>query len=75
MIAAMHDLTLAGQYADSMLLLSAGRAVAAGTPAEVLRADTIAEHYNARVRLVDDGEGNIAVVPTRAPRPGVQERS
>ena len=74
-IAAMHDLTLAGQYADGMLLLSAGRAVAAGTPAEVLRADTIAEHYNARVRLVDDGEGNIAVVPSRARRPGVPERS
>jgi iron complex transport system ATP-binding protein len=74
-IAAMHDLTLAGQYADSMLLLASGRAVASGTPAEVLRAETIAEHYNARVRLVDDGEGNIAVVPSRAPRPGVQGRS
>ena len=64
-ISAMHDLTLAGQYADSMLLLSSGRAVATGTPAEVLREDTIAEHYNARVRMVDDGEGNIAVVPSR----------
>ena len=73
-ISAMHDLTLAGQYADRMLLLSSGRAVATGTPAEVLREDTIAEHYNARVRLVDDGEGNIAVVPSRAPRPGVPER-
>ena len=46
----MHDLTLAGQYADRMLLLSSGGAVATGTPAEVLREDTIAEHYNARVR-------------------------
>ena len=62
-ISAMHDLTLAGQYADRMLLLSSGRAVASGTPSEVLREDTIAEHYNARVRLVDDGAGNIAVVP------------
>jgi iron complex transport system ATP-binding protein len=73
-ISAMHDLTLAGQYADRMLLLSSGRAVAIGTPAEVLREDTIAEHYNARVRLVDDGDGNIAVVPSRAPRTGVPER-
>jgi iron complex transport system ATP-binding protein len=73
-ISAMHDLTLAGQYADRMLLLSSGRAVATGTPAEVLREDTIAEHYNARVRMVDDGEGNIAVVPSRAPRTGVGER-
>jgi iron complex transport system ATP-binding protein len=74
-ISAMHDLTLAGQYADRMLLLSSGRAVASGTPAEVLRAETIAEHYNARVRLVDDGHGNIAVVPSRAPRAGVGERT
>jgi ABC-type Fe3+/spermidine/putrescine transport system ATPase subunit len=72
-VSAMHDLTLAGQYADRMLLLSSGRAVATGTPAEVLREDTIAEHYNARVRMVDDGEGNIAVVPSRAPRTGVPE--
>jgi iron complex transport system ATP-binding protein len=74
-VSAMHDLTLAGQYADRMLLLSSGRAVATGTPAEVLREDTIAEHYNARVRLVDDGAGNIAVVPTRAPREGVRDHS
>jgi iron complex transport system ATP-binding protein len=75
-ISAMHDLTMAGQYADRMLLLSSGRAVANGTPAEVLREDTIAEHYNARVRLVDDGAGNIAVVPSRAPRgDGVREHS
>ena len=67
-ISAMHDLTLAGQYADRMVLLSSGRAVAVGSPAEVLREDTIAEHYNARVRLVDDGAGNIAVVPTRVSR-------
>jgi cobalamin transport system ATP-binding protein len=74
-ISAMHDLTMAGQYADSMLLLSSGRAVAGGTPAEVLREATIAEHYNARVRLVDDGAGNIAVVPSRAPQEdGVRER-
>ncbi|MDX6618626.1 MAG: cobalamin transport system ATP-binding protein, partial [Gaiellales bacterium] len=57
-----------GQYADRMVLLSSGRAVATGTPAEVLREDTIAEHYNARVRLVDDGAGNIAVIPTRIAR-------
>jgi iron complex transport system ATP-binding protein len=72
-VSAMHDLTLAGQYADRMLLLSSGRAVAAGTPAEVLRADTIAEHYNASVRLVDDGRGGIAVIPARAPRAEVGE--
>ena len=73
-ISAMHDLTLAGQYADRCCCC---RRAARSRPArrrEVLREDTIAEHYNARVRMVDDGEGNIAVVPSRARAHGVPER-
>jgi cobalamin transport system ATP-binding protein len=59
-VAAMHDLTLAGQYASRLLLLSAGRIVARGAPAEVLTEPLIAEHYGARVRIVDG-----AVIPVR----------
>ncbi|MBO0825176.1 MAG: ABC transporter ATP-binding protein, partial [Actinobacteria bacterium] len=36
-LAAIHDLTLAGQFADRLLLLSAGQVAASGTPAEVLQ--------------------------------------
>ncbi len=60
-IAAMHDLTLAGQYASRLLLLSGGRIVAHGAPPEVLTEPLIAEHYGARVRVLDDG----VVVPVR----------
>lgn len=63
-VAAMHDLTLAGQYADRMVMLQAGRVVAEGTPAEVLTAQRIAEVYQARVQVIDLG-GNIAVLPVR----------
>ena len=63
-LAAMHDLTLAGQYASRLLLLSGGRIVAQGAPAEVLTEPLIAEHYGARVRIVD----GLAVVPVRANR-------
>jgi iron complex transport system ATP-binding protein len=60
-LAAMHDLTLAGQYASRLLLLSGGRIVAQGGPAEVLTEPLIAEHYGARVRVLED----LAVVPVR----------
>jgi iron complex transport system ATP-binding protein len=60
-VAAMHDLTLAGQYASRMILLSSGRVVAHGAPAEVLTEPLIAEHYGARVRVLD----GLAVVPVR----------
>ena len=59
-IAAMHDLTLAGQYAPRLLLMSAGRIVAHGAAPEVLTEPLIAEHYGARVRVVDG-----AVIPVR----------
>jgi iron complex transport system ATP-binding protein len=66
LVAAMHDLTLAAQYADRVLLLDAGRVVADGAPAEVLTEEALARHYGARVRVValDDG---LAVLPARAP--------
>jgi iron complex transport system ATP-binding protein len=64
LVAAMHDLTLAAQYADRMLLLDAGRVVADGLPLEVLTETTIATHYGAAVDVVPVGE-RIAVVPRR----------
>ncbi|MFA5710806.1 ABC transporter ATP-binding protein [Mycolicibacterium sp.] len=63
-IAAMHDLTLAGQYADRMVMLRDGRVVADGAPAEVLTVARIAEVYQARVEVVQRG-GNVAVLPVR----------
>ena len=65
LVAAMHDLTLAAQYADRMLLLEAGRIVAEGAPAGVLTAESLAAHYAATVDVVPV-DGRIAVVPRRA---------
>ena len=64
LVAAMHDLTLAAQYADRMLLLDGGRVVADGTPVDVLTEARIAEHYGAAIDVVDVG-GRIAVIPRR----------
>jgi iron complex transport system ATP-binding protein len=64
-ICAMHDLTLAGQYADRLLLLSHGELVAEGPPAEIATEELIMEHYGAEVRVIEQ-DGAIAVVPVRS---------
>jgi iron complex transport system ATP-binding protein len=63
-VSAMHDLTLAGQFAERVVLLAGGRSVSAGPPREVLTEAAINHHYNASVRVLDDGERSV-VVPTR----------
>jgi len=67
-IAAMHDLTLAGQYADRMALLVAGKLVAAGTPGDVLTEPAIADHYQAQVRVLQMNGAGRAVIPIRGHR-------
>ena len=64
-LSAMHDLTLAGQYADRLLLLDRGRLVAEGSAREVLTRALISQHYRADVRVVGDPESGLVVVPVR----------
>jgi iron complex transport system ATP-binding protein len=66
-LSVMHDLTLAGQFAERFVLMAAGEAVASGTAHEVLTEDSISRHYGAAVRvLADTGDGRLAVLPRRA---------
>jgi iron complex transport system ATP-binding protein len=60
-ITTLHDLTLAGQYADTLLLLSGGRAVARGAPPEVLTGDLVGKHFDAHV-MIEPGPGGRPVV-------------
>jgi iron complex transport system ATP-binding protein len=64
-IAAMHELTLAGQYADRLALLVGGRLVGCGKPAEILTESVIAEHFQASVRVVAMNGSGAAVIPVR----------
>ena len=64
-MSAMHDLTLASQFADRLLLLQRGAVVARGTAAEVLTEMNIATHYGATVRILRD-DGHVVVVPVRS---------
>jgi iron complex transport system ATP-binding protein len=63
-LATMHDLSVAGEYADRLVLLAGGEVVADGVPRDVLTEELLARYYKARVRVVDDGRGPI-VVPVR----------
>ena len=47
MLAALHDLNLASQYCDRLLLLNNGQVHAEGTPTEVITPDNIEEVYGA----------------------------
>ncbi len=64
LVAAMHDLTLAAQYADRMMLLDRGRVAADGVPRDVLTEEAIARHYGASIDVVPIG-GRVAVIPRR----------
>jgi iron complex transport system ATP-binding protein len=66
-LSAMHDLSLAGQYADRLLLLDRGEVVAHGAARDVLREESISNHYGANVRVIHDG-GEIFVLPRRGDR-------
>jgi iron complex transport system ATP-binding protein len=64
-LSAMHDLTLAGMYADRLLLLDGGRLVAGGSARDVLTRALISEHYGADVNVVGEPESGLVVVPVR----------
>jgi iron complex transport system ATP-binding protein len=64
-VSAMHDLTLAGLYADRLSLLHQGHVVASGTAAHVLRPETLSEFYGVSVRVHHEPDGTVVVVPRR----------
>jgi iron complex transport system ATP-binding protein len=66
-VAAMHDLTLASQYVDRMLLMNRGITVGEGTPDEVVTEATVNEYYGASVQIFRDN-GSTFVVPRRPGR-------
>ena len=63
-LSTMHDLTIAGQYADELILLEKGRAVARGSALQVLKADLIRRYYGASVEILTNS-GGLVVAPAR----------
>ncbi|MER6945435.1 ABC transporter ATP-binding protein [Nonomuraea sp. NPDC000554] len=60
-VTTLHDLTVAGQYADTLLLLARGHAAAVGRPDQVLTETLVGKHFDARV-TIEPGPGGRPVV-------------
>jgi iron complex transport system ATP-binding protein len=71
-LAVLHDVNLASQYCDRILLLKDGRLRFEGTPAEALTEETLEEIYGIRVVVKTDENGRPVALPRRvsAARPG-----
>jgi iron complex transport system ATP-binding protein len=67
-ISAMHDLTLAGLYADRLVLMHEGHRVAEGTAKQVLKSETLAEFYGVSARVHHEADGTVVVIPQRSSR-------
>ncbi|MBC3191959.1 ABC transporter ATP-binding protein [Pseudonocardia sp. C8] len=60
-VVALHDLNLAAQFCDHLMVLRAGRVVAAGVAREVLTPELIADVYEVRARVSEDAGGRLVV--------------
>ena len=59
----MHDLVLAGNFADRVLLLKDGRIAADGAPGEVLTAKNLLNVYGLHVSVSRNPDGALAILP------------
>jgi iron complex transport system ATP-binding protein len=64
-VSVLHDLTLAGQFADRLLLLSGGAVAALGAPEQVLEESTLGAAFGGAVRVIRTDDGELVIAPTR----------
>ncbi|WP_431096026.1 ABC transporter ATP-binding protein [Polaromonas aquatica] len=73
-VAVLHDLNLAAQFADQLIVLGDGRLQAFGPPAQVLSSELIHSLYHVPVDVHHDLDGQPYIRTLRAPRPAPRER-
>ncbi|QLB17458.1 peptide ABC transporter substrate-binding protein [Mannheimia varigena] len=61
----LHDLSLAAQFSDSVVLLSEGKIQAQGRACDVLECDLIRRLYNVNIEILYDGNGSPIIRPLR----------
>ena len=60
-IAAMHDLNLAAQFADNLILMREGRVLAKGPPELILRSNEISNTYGVQIEVQQARDGKSVV--------------
>jgi iron complex transport system ATP-binding protein len=69
-LAVLHDLNLASQYCDRLVLLKDGRLRHQGRPAEVLTSEVVEKIYGIKAAICTDENGRPYVLPRRAEHAG-----
>ena len=64
-VTAVHDLTLAGQFCDSVALVAGGRVVACGPPETTLTPEAIRQVYGAETLVLEHPETGKPIVVSR----------
>ena len=64
-ICVSHDINLAGRFSDLLVLMRQGRVLAAGTPAQTLRADILSDVYDVKIDLVVSGDEPVPLIRAR----------
>lgn len=64
-IMVLHDLSLAAQFSDNVILLSEGKIQAKGRACDVLECDIIRRLYNVNIEILYDGNGSPIIRPLR----------
>ena len=61
-VGVVHDLNLAARFADQILMLSGGRIVANGTPAEVLTTERISQVFGVQPTMVQTHDSGLHLI-------------
>lgn len=64
-VVVLHDLAAAAAYSDRVLMIDDGTMRAYGTPAEVMRSELLSEVYRHPIRVIEEDDGSLLVVPRR----------